>query len=242
MNSSFDEERLRAVERNLAARSISDERVLAAFRAVPRELFVPESEIENAYDDRPLHIGSGQTISQPYMAALMTQHLRLEGDERVLEIGTGSGYQTAILALLAGRVCTVERLGELAEAARRRIEALSLKRIPGRRKDAAAPPGPPGPPGPPAEITYRVGDGTLGWPEEAPFDRIIVTAAAPRVPGPLREQLADGGLLVVPVGGEQEQCLVVVERKGAEFRESRAEGCIFVKLIGEAGWPDENFW
>ena len=203
------------VERQIRRRSIRDARVLDAFRSVPRHLFVPPRHRDQSYEDHPVDIGYGQTISQPYIVALMTDALRLGGDERVLEIGTGSGYQTAILAHLSHHVYTIERIAELSAAARRVLDELGYK-----------------------NISYRVGDGTLGWPEEAPFDAIIVTAAAPSVPESLKNQMADGGRLVMPVGGRGGQDLLVLERKGDGFRRQRLCGCVFVRLIGQEGWPD----
>jgi len=210
----FDDEREKMVRRDLAARGITDERVLGAVRRVRRERFVWDVDARDAYADHPLRIGEGQTISQPYMVALMTEVLKLEGPEKVLEIGTGSGYQTAILAELAREVCTVERIEALSERARGTLADLGYE-----------------------NIRYRVGDGTLGWPEEAPFDRIIVTAGAPSVPESLKGQLAEAGRLVIPVGGGHGQDLLIVTREGDEFRTEKGTGCIFVKLIGEEGWP-----
>lgn len=201
------------VERQLRARGIRDQRVLAAMARVPREHFVPPARRADAYDDRPLTIGHGQTISQPYMVALMSEALLLTGAERVLEIGTGSGYQTAILAELAARVFTVERVAELSETAKARLDELAY-----------------------TTVCYRVGDGTLGWPEKAPFDRILVTAGAPEVPPALAAQLVDGGLLVIPVGNEYSQDLLRVQRRGERLRRERLCACVFVKLIGEQGW------
>jgi len=201
------------VRRQIAARGISDPRVLAVMRDVPRARFVPPDSLGEAYADHPLPIGDGQTISQPYMVALMLECLRLRGHERVLEIGTGSGYQTALLAELCAEVYTIERIAALAEVARDRLSEMGC-----------------------ANVHTRIGDGTLGWPEEAPFDGIIVSAAAPRVPPPLLEQLAAGGRMAIPVGGVDGQELIVAERAGKSFRETRVCGCIFVKLVGEEGW------
>lgn len=201
------------VEHQLRSRGIRDARVLQAFREVPRHLFVPPERADEAYDDHPLDIGLGQTISQPYMVALMTEALRLRGGERVLEIGTGSGYQTAILAHLCRCVYTIERLEGLSQRAQATLEQLGLR-----------------------NIRFRVGDGTLGWPEEAPFDAILVTAAGPSVPPSLEAQLADGGRLVMPVGGWGEQELIALERRGDSFRRENLGGCVFVPLIGREGW------
>jgi protein-L-isoaspartate(D-aspartate) O-methyltransferase len=212
-----DFERLRdeMVRLQLAGRDIRDERVLAAFGRVPRERFVWDVDRADAYADHPLRIGEGQTISQPYMVALMAQALALKGDERALEIGTGSGYQAAILAELAREVFTVERHPSLSESARDRLSALGYE-----------------------NIRFRVGDGTLGWPEEAPFDAIVVTAGSPRVPESLKSQLAQGGRLAIPVGGIHDQDLLLVTRQGDEYRTRSVCPCIFVRLIGEEGWPE----
>jgi protein-L-isoaspartate(D-aspartate) O-methyltransferase len=201
------------VEDQLAGKGIRDERVLAAFRKVPRHLFVPGDVRDRAYEDRPLSIGRGQTISQPYMVACMTEALGLSGGEKVLEIGTGSGYQTAILLEMGAEVFSMERIAELSESARRNLDGAGL-----------------------AGGRLRVGDGTLGWPEEAPFDRAIVTAGAPSIPAPLPDQLREGGILAIPVGGEDEQVLYRVVREGAGLRKERICSCIFVKLVGEEGW------
>ncbi len=198
----------------LRRRGIRRQRVLDAFARVPREAFVPPDLRHAAEDDRPLPIGFGQTISQPYMAAYMTELLRLRGGERVLEVGTGSGYQTAVLALLAGEVFTIEIVPELAQAAASRLEALGLR-----------------------NVRLRVGDGSTGWAENAPFDRILVTAAAPSVPPALREQLAPGGRLIVPVGPPHgDQALVLVRRRRSGETDVRVVADVrFVPLRGEAG-------
>lgn len=203
------------VERDLAARDIKDQRVLDAFLKVPRDRFVPKDRRYESYDDHPVRIGRGQTISQPYMVAFMTQALELGGDGRVLEIGTGSGYQAAILAELAREVYSAERVPELAERARGTLKGLGY-----------------------GNVRFRVGDGTEGWPEESPFERIIVTAAARSVPESLLRQLADGGILVMPVGPESGQVLHVVRRKGEDLTTTTTCPCIFVKLIGKEGWEE----
>ena len=203
------------VERQLRCRGILDPRVLQAFLDVPRHLFVPPERLDEAYEDHPIDIGHGQTISQPYMVATMTEVLRLCGGERVLEIGTGSGYQAAILAKLCPAVYTVERLGDLSGRAQALLERLGL-----------------------ANVRFRVGDGTLGWPDEAPFDRIIVPAGGPDVPPSLTAQLGDGGRLAMPVGARVGQDLVVVERQGGGLRRESHGGCVFVRLIGAEAWPE----
>jgi protein-L-isoaspartate(D-aspartate) O-methyltransferase len=206
--------RLRMVESQIEARRVRDPRLLAAMREVPRHRFVPPRFSDRSYDDEPLPIGAGQTISQPYIVAEMTQALSLAGGEKVLEIGTGSGYQTALLCRLAKEVVTVERIGSLQEGARRLLSELGLR-----------------------NVRFVEGDGTLGCPGEAPFDRIIVTAAAPEVPAPLFEQLRDGGVMVIPVGSREEQLLMRVEKAGGRAREDRLGGCRFVPLVGRCGFP-----
>jgi protein-L-isoaspartate(D-aspartate) O-methyltransferase len=212
----FSQERLAMVEEQLRRRGISDARVLEAMAKVPRHLFVPENYRTSAYEDRPLPIGEGQTISQPYMVAVMTQSLDLKGEERVLEIGTGSGYQAAILSLLCRKVYTVERIAALMERAKEALQKLNCK-----------------------NISFRTGDGTKGWPEKAPFDGIIVTAGAPETPKILQSQLAEGGRLVIPTGPRYAQTLYQVTRKGDHFIEEDITGCVFVPLVGDFGWKDE---
>lgn len=209
----FEEARRAMVASQLAGRNIRDPQVLEAFRRVPRHLFVPPGEQARAYEDRPVEIGYGQTISQPYMVALMTQSLELQGGEKVLEVGTGSGYQTAILLALGARVWSIERIAELAEFARRNLERSGFT---GAR--------------------LRVGDGTLGWPEEAPFDRVLVAAGAPSLPVALVEQLREGGRMVIPIGGAQEQELYLVTRGGGKLERRKLGACLFVKLVGYEGW------
>jgi len=201
------------VKEQLAARGISDAALLQAFRSVPRHNFVRPEDERLAYSDQPLPIGYSQTISQPYIVALSTQALAIDKTHRVLEIGTGSGYQTAILAELAGSVYTIERIDLLAERARRTLDNIGYK-----------------------NVHCRIADGSLGWQEEAPFDRILATAAAPGVPQPLLDQLADGGRLVVPVGKEDHQQLVAVTRTGNTFKRKKLCDCRFVKLIGREAW------
>jgi protein-L-isoaspartate(D-aspartate) O-methyltransferase len=209
-----DHERRRdMVERQIASRGIRDPRVLAAMKDVPRELFVPDHLRSRAWDDRALPIADAQTISQPYIVAIMTELLAPEPHHRVLEVGTGSGYQTAILSRMAARVFSIERHPGLAEAAGRIMEGLAI-----------------------SNVDIRVGDGTVGLAEEAPFDRILVTAGAPAVPEALKEQLAEAGRLVIPVGPAGFQRLTVVNRAGNRFEEEQRESCVFVPLIGRHGW------
>jgi protein-L-isoaspartate(D-aspartate) O-methyltransferase len=209
--------RRRMVQEQLRDRGIRDERVLAAMAEVPRERFAGPDNLASAYEDRALPIGSGQTISQPYMVAAMTAALRLEPGHRVLEVGTGSGYQTAILAKLAREVYTIERIADLSCEAATLLGALGF-----------------------TNVVYRIGDGTLGWLEAAPFDRILVTAGAPQIPQPLVDQLVEGGCLVVPVGPPSGQTLVAVERFGDKTVEHPMMGCRFVPLVGQAGWSDAS--
>lgn len=209
----YEKEREQMVERQIARRGIRTERVLEAFRAVPRHLFVPEGRRQYAYADGPLPIGEGQTISQPYIVALMTDLLRLTGEEKVLEVGTGSGYQAAILGELAGEVYTIERHENLARRSRSLLEEMGY-----------------------VKITVHVGDGTLGLPEEAPFQAVLVTAGGPEVPQTLLDQLADGGRLVMPVGGHTGQMLEVWERKGEECTREAVTPVAFVPLKGKYGW------
>lgn len=210
--------RQRMVDEQLRRRGIVDERVLKVMEALPRHLFVEKALRGRAYGDHPLPIGNGQTISQPYMVALMTQCLELKGHERVLEIGTGSGYQAAILAGLARNVFTIERHGTLARRARQAWEELDIH-----------------------NIAMRIGDGTIGWSEYAPFDGIIVTAASPDLPQPLLDQLSEAeGRLVIPVGRSDFQQLRVVTRKGDVYTSREDVGCTFVPLVGKHGWKDED--
>lgn len=213
----YQNQRRQMVERQLVPRGITDRRVLEAFLKVPRHLFVQPALEHRAYDDNPLPIGQGQTISQPLMVALMTQALKLSGTERVLEIGTGSGYQAAILAELASQVFTVERIENLARQARQVLDNLRYH-----------------------NIAIKVGDGTLGWAEHAPYDRIIVTAGAPRVPKAYCEQLAEGGIIVIPVGDSYIQSLQVIEKKEGRQICSDQGGCTFVPLLGKYGWNGDG--
>ncbi|MGH7279871.1 MAG: protein-L-isoaspartate(D-aspartate) O-methyltransferase [Candidatus Rokuibacteriota bacterium] len=210
----FERERARMVEEQLVRRGIADARVLEAMRRVPRHLFVQEAFRDRAYGDHPLPIGEEQTISQPFIVGLMTSLLAMTGPEKVLEIGTGSGYQTAVLAELARRVCSVERLAPLATRARALLEGLGY-----------------------TSVWVRVGSGTLGWPDEAPFDRILVAAGGPSVPPPLFEQLAEGGRLVLPIGETPtSQTLTVVEKIDGQKRVQTHGECSFVKLVGKYAW------
>jgi protein-L-isoaspartate(D-aspartate) O-methyltransferase len=205
--------RERMVQTQLVARGISDAKVLYAMGKVPRHLFVEDALQNQAYGDFPLPIGDQQTISQPYIVAFMTEALKLAGEEKVLEIGTGCGYQAAILAELAPEVYSIERLHTLASRARRILGSLRY-----------------------FNVKIKVGDGTLGWPEEAPFDAIMVTAAAPGIPRPLLDQLAMGGRLVIPVGDRESQTLDVVTKTPEGLQHDYRGGCRFVKLIGSYGW------
>ena len=203
------------LRRKLEERGVSDTRVLDVIEQTRRDLFMPEEMRSLAYVNDALPIGLGQTISQPLIVALMTQALALTGTETVLEIGTGSGYQAAILAKLCRKVVTIERLEELSLRAQRALTDLGY-----------------------TNIEFRVGDGTLGCPELGPYDGILVTAAAPSIPEPLYMQLKPGGRLIVPVGDEYSQSLLSVERRDPEPRIVDLGGCRFVKLIGKAGWPE----
>ncbi len=214
--SNYSKARERMVRQQIAARGIRAERVLDAMRSVPRHLFVPLESRHSAYMDGPLSIGQGQTISQPYIVALMTEALELRGHERVLEIGTGSGYQAAILSQLASHVYTVERIPELASRAQDLFRQLGYD-----------------------NISMHVGDGTLGWLEHAPYKAIIVTAAAPEIPRPLTDQLAEGGRLVAPIGGSWSQSLVRVRKQRGHLRRQELTSVAFVPLIGQHGWPEK---
>jgi protein-L-isoaspartate(D-aspartate) O-methyltransferase len=204
------------VDLQIAARGIQDPHVLAAMRDVPRHLFVPPPYHRDAYADAPLPIGNGQTISQPYIVALMTELVRPKSGDSVLEIGAGSGYQAAILSLLVRKVITIERIETVAARARANLATVNADNV---------------------EIV--LGDGTLGYPPGAPYNGIIITAATPEIPGPLKEQLAEGGRLVAPVGDRILQELVVLEWRGDQFTEEYHGGVRFVPLIGEHGWEEE---
>jgi protein-L-isoaspartate(D-aspartate) O-methyltransferase len=210
----FDEARDQMVETQLQARGISDLRVLRAMRTIPRHLFVGPALQQRAYDDSPLPIDAEQTISQPYMVALMSELLALTGAERVLEIGTGSGYQAAVLGQLAAEIFTVERIDALAQCAGKRLEAL----------------------GDDGRVHVRVADGCDGWADAAPFDAIVVAAAVQHVPRPLVEQLGDGGRLVLPLGEEDLQGLARIRKERGGLQVDYFGECRFVKLIGQYGW------
>jgi protein-L-isoaspartate(D-aspartate) O-methyltransferase len=214
MTDDLERQRQQLIE-SLRKQGISDERVLGAIASIPRELFIHETQTGMAYEDRALSIGMGQTISQPLMVATMTQALQLRGYERVLEIGTGSGYQTAILTRLAGYVYSVERIQQLACMAAKRLEKLEC-----------------------SNVSMYVGDGTLGWPDQAPYDRILVAAAAPDVSERLYMQLVPWGKMVIPVGGHERQELLVVDRAPWGPEKRSLGGCIFVPLVGEEGWSE----
>ena len=211
----FERRRRGMVEQHLRARGLRDERVLAVMLELPRERFVLLSLREDAYEDRALEIDLGQSISQPFIVAYMTELLDVCPDAKVLEVGTGSGYQTAVLARLAGCVHTIERMESLSHGAEKTLLALGIP-----------------------NVTFHVGDGTLGLPAHAPYDRILVTAGAPRVPKSLTDQLADRGRLVIPVGGPHDQTLVLVTKNGTRLVEQPKLGCRFVKLIGSQGWSE----
>lgn len=201
------------VRTQIERRGVRDPRVLAAMRAVPRHLFVPPRLRDEAYSDQALSIGHGQTISQPYIVAAMLSLLELKGEETALDVGAGSGYQTALLSRLASEVVAIERIPELAEAARERLQRLGYD-----------------------NVRILVGDGTGGFPDEAPFDAIVVGAGSPEVPRPLIAQLAEGGRLAIPVGDRSLQRMCLVRKEGSRVRIEDGMGCVFVPLIGEHGW------
>jgi protein-L-isoaspartate(D-aspartate) O-methyltransferase len=215
VDADFANLRLEMVSRQLRARGIKDERVLRAMQQIPREAFVPLERKAEAYNDGPLPIGCGQTISQPFIVALMTELLQLNPLDRVLEIGTGSGYQTAVLVAITPYVYTVERIPQLAQRAKTTLRSTGC-----------------------TAVKIHTGDGSLGWQEEAPFDAIIVTSAAPEIPETLKEQLALGGRLVIPVGDRHLQTLYCIERKPDTFTVSRHSNCMFVPLVGKHGWQE----
>ena len=209
----MEELRRKMVEEQIIARGIKDKKVISAFLKVPREEFVPEDLKKYAYIDSPLSIGEGQTISQPYIVALMTEALKLKGGEKVLEIGTGSGYQSAILAEIGCEVYSVERIESLAKKAENILRKLGYN------------------------VKIKIGDGTLGWKEYSPYDRIIVTAAGPKIPDTLLFQLSENeGRLIMPVGDRFFQDLILVIKRGKEIEKINLGGCQFVPLIGKEGW------
>jgi protein-L-isoaspartate(D-aspartate) O-methyltransferase len=211
----YERQREEMVQQQIAARGITDANVLAAFRKVPRHLFVSEALRDQAYGDYPLPIGEQQTISQPYIVAEMTQALELKKDDRVLEIGTGSGYQAAILAEIVYRVYTIERIRTLYVQTRNLLDKLQYH-----------------------SVVMRCSDGTSGWHDEGPFDAIIVTAGAPEVPEKMLEQLVEGGRMVVPVGNQHSQELIKLTKDKSGIHRSNLGGCRFVKLIGAHGWKE----
>lgn len=216
--SEYEQARNQMVKSQIVRRGLRDERLLAAFESIPRHLFVPEEYRYAAYDDNPLPIGFSQTISQPYIVALMTDLLKLKGDECVLEIGTGSGYQAAILGMMANEVHTVELLPELATDADKLLKELGFD-----------------------NVHVHIGDGSLGWPETAPYKGILVAAAAPQAPNTLLDQLVEGGRLILPVGGRGMQNLEVWEKEGYKFKNEVETAVAFVPLRGEEGW-DRKEW
>lgn len=205
------------VREQIIARGIKDSAVLKALRKVPRERFIPKKYLDSVYGDFPLPIGAGQTISQPYMVALMTQHLALSKETTVLEIGTGSGYQAAVLAELASEVYSVERIAALAEKAQNTLKELGYH-----------------------NVQVKVADGTCGWPEFAPYDRIMVTASTPAIPEPLIKQLKLKARLVIPIGGSFNQVLTVVSKYKNKIETNQVCGCVFVPLLGKYGWREKN--
>lgn len=213
----YERARQNMLDTQIIARGVTQKEVLYAMHIVPRHLFVEDALHSQAYNDYPLPIGVKQTISQPYMVALMTESLGLKGDERVLEIGTGSGYQAAVLSLLAEKVYTVERISTLAARARRVLDDLHC-----------------------SNVVLRVADGTFGWPQEAPFDAILAAAGSPQIPQAYIDQLKTGGRLIIPVGDEQTQQLVKVTKLDGGVKTEALGGCKFVKLIGKFGWQAEK--
>lgn len=217
MTLDYVQARERMVQEQLVIRGIKDPRVLWAMGKIPRHLFVEDELWEQAYDDRPLPIGASQTISQPYMVALTVEALELKGTERVLEIGTGSGYEAAVLAELCAEVFSVEVLEDLAVKARAALAAVGY-----------------------GNVSVRVGDGTLGWEEQAPYDAVVISAAAPCIPRPLVEQLKTPGYLVLPMGEKELQTLVRIRKDAQGIREEYLGECRFVKLRGKYGWDDTD--
>jgi len=218
MEKSYEDKRMEMVSGQIERRGLTEARLLQALRKVPRHRFVPLDLLDQAYNDSPLPIGSGQTISQPYIVALMTSLAVLVGDENVLEIGTGSGYQAAVLACLAKTVHTIERYAILYDWASRTLEELDYK-----------------------NVYVHLGDGSLGWPEAAPYQDIIVTAAAPHPPQPLLDQLEEGGRLIIPIGERRLQDLQVWQRTGQQFAWESIIPVAFVPLRGELGWKEDQW-
>lgn len=212
----YKRQREAMVRNQIESRGVSDPKVLEAMRRVPRHLFVNEALRDQAYNDHPLPIGEQQTISQPYIVAMMSEALQVDEDDRVLEIGTGSGYQAAVLAEIAYRVYTIERNRNLYESAQKIFAQIGYY-----------------------NIIPRYSDGTIGWREESPFDAIIVTAGAPEIPKPLIDQLAVGGRMVVPVGSASSQKMVKVVKEGQGIHQTELGGCRFVRLVGQYGWKDD---
>jgi protein-L-isoaspartate(D-aspartate) O-methyltransferase len=213
----FTRERENMLSVQIAGRGIVDERILDAMRTIPRHLFVPKESQQNAYEDFPLPIGYQQTISQPYIVAFMTNMLDLQGNEQVLEVGTGSGYQAAVLSLLVKKVHTLERIPELAERARQTLQELGIK-----------------------NVEVHVGDGSLGWPQDAPYQAILVTAAAPAAPQALLDQLDSGARMIIPVGGQFQQVLELWRREKEGLKSEAILPVAFVPLKGKQGWNVEE--
>jgi protein-L-isoaspartate(D-aspartate) O-methyltransferase len=213
----FARERENMVSVQIAGRGIVDERILKAMRTIPRHLFVPQENQQNAYEDFPLPIGYQQTISQPYIVAFMTNILDLQGNEQVLEVGTGSGYQAAVLSLLVKKVHTLERIPELADRARQTLQVLGIK-----------------------NVEVHVGDGSLGWPQDAPYQAILVTAAAPAAPQALLDQLESGGRMIIPVGGQFQQVLELWRKETEGLKSESILPVAFVPLKGKQGWNVEE--
>jgi len=217
MQENFEALRNEMVDLQLITRGIKDKRVLQVMRDIPREEFVPSDLKYAAYDDCALPIGEGQTISQPYMVAIMTECLQLKGDEKVLEIGTGSGYQAAILSRLSKKVFTIERVPELAERSKEKLEKHGF-----------------------SNVQVILGDGTEGYENEVPFDGIIVTASCPDIPKPLVDQLAEGGRLILPIGERFHQVLTTVTKSKGKIKKEESIGCVFVPLLGKYGWRGDQ--
>ena len=215
----YERDRKRMVKEQIEGRGLRDHHLLTAFESVPRHMFIPEESRYAAYDDGPLPIGFGQTISQPYIVALMTDLLELNGDERVLEVGTGSGYQAAILGMMAEEVHTVEYIPDLANGADKLLKELGMD-----------------------NVHVHLGDGSLGWPEAAPYNRILVAAAAPKAPKALLDQLQEGGKLVIPVGGRGLQQLEVWVREENDYNSKSIIAVAFVPLRGRQGWDQKKWW